>query len=130
MSTAQLDDAEALRNLWDETTALAHDARRLADLTQRLSFTTRRFSQTWLDGAPDDPRHLLTECGALAELVMSVDRATRGVEECLEALGFVCVPRPPSDPQLDRTARAELALRVARFSPNSPARAPGAGPSA
>ena len=41
MSETRLDDAEAIRILWDDTIVLARDARQLSEATDALSHTLR-----------------------------------------------------------------------------------------
>lgn len=108
-TTTPLEDAEALRNLWDDVDSLARDSRRLSDATARLTHTVRRFAQTYVTGTPDDPRHLLTELGVVLELVTAVDLLRSGLEDAIGSLGFALVPK--AQPHAALQDRALLALR-------------------
>lgn len=109
MDTTPLEDAEALRNLWEDVERLARDSRRLADATARLTHTVRRFVQTYVAGTPDDPRHLLGELGAVLELLGAVDLLRSGLEDAIGSLGFALVPK--AEPHAALQERALTALR-------------------
>ena len=94
MEDTHLEDAEALRLLLDDTISLAHDARQLADLAARLTYTVRRFAETYVAGQPDDPRHLLTEIGAVLERCLAVEHGRIGLADALGSLLFGFVPNP------------------------------------
>ena len=110
MENVRMEDAEAIRNLWDEVEALARDARRLAELAAGLTHTVRRFAETYTADRPADPRPLLLEVGGALELCQAVDSARSGMEDAMFSLVVALVPRP--DPHARIEARARESLRV------------------
>ena len=93
-----LEDAEALRLLWDNVLTLDHLARQHADLAGRLTHTVRRFAETVVlpqePAGAADPRHLLLELGAVLELGNALERTQGALEEALGSLSFAWAPNP------------------------------------
>ena len=112
MDHTRLDDAEAIRILWDSVVILARDAARLGDVAGQLTHTIRRFAETHVAGETDDPRQLLRALGAAAELCDAVNAARQGLEEAAAALGFAFVPNPSPHPLIAAQELAELRERV------------------
>ena len=119
---ARLEDAEALRILWDDAVALARDAERLTHAAGRLTHTIRRFSELYVGDQPSDPRHLLQELGAVLELCLAIDGARMGMEDSSSFLGFAFVPHPDPHALIAPRAREELRARL------SPRRRPSSRP--
>jgi len=117
MDHTGLEDPEALRLLLEDTISLARDARQLADLLHRLTFTVHRFAETYTTGKPDDPRHLLTEIGAVLERCLAVDLGRVGLEDALGSLRFGFVPNPSPHADIHPKELATLRERLARRAP-------------
>ena len=113
MSETRLEDAEAIRILWDDTVVLARDARQLTEATDALTHTLRAFAAAMVEGEPVDPRALLAALGVTAALCDAVVRARRGMEESASALGFAFVPNPSPHPVIQAQELAELRERLA-----------------
>lgn len=109
----RLEDAEAMRLLWDDAVAMARDARRLAEAAARLTHTLRRFCELHVQDQPNDPRYLLAEYGAVLELCLAIDGTRIGMEEAASFLGFSFVPKADPHPLIEPRAREELRVRVA-----------------
>lgn len=113
MSETRLDDAEAVRILWDDTTALARDARRLTETADGLTHTLRAFAASMVEGGPCDPRALLGALGATASLCEAIATTRRGMEASASALGVAFVPNPSPHPMVQAQELAELRERIA-----------------
>ena len=68
--------------------------------------------QTVVQGAPEDPRHLLSELGSVLEAHGAVRADCQGLEEATEALGFTFVPAPSSHPLVQTQAMHALVQRL------------------
>lgn len=124
MSDTRLDDAEAMRNLWDETAALARETRRLTDAAERLSVLTRRFASSYVFIPIEDPRPLLVQLGAALDLCDAVAEARRGIEDAIKALDFAFKPSTTPNRAVQAKALAELKVRVVAARPPTPDGAP------
>ncbi len=123
--TPLLEDAEAIRMLWDNTLVFDTQANQLAGLTGRLIHTVRRFAQGVVDDQPEDPRELLTELGAALETGIALERTQAGLAEALSSLSFAWSPRPPESEPVQLAALRSLRERLrarsrARWRPNPP----------
>lgn len=114
MEHTHLEDAEALRSLWDDVEILEREARLLRDAAARLTHTVRHHAQTWVAGSPGDPRHLLLEVGAALERCTTIDLVRAGIEDALSSLGFASLPNPSPHPRVAERATLELAARLTR----------------
>lgn len=120
MTEARLDDAEAVRILWDSVVVLARDARGLTETADRLTHQVRAFAGGLVNGAPGDAKGLLMALGAAAERCEAIQRARCGVEEAASALGFAFVPNPSPHPLVQAQELNELRERIAARTPEPP----------
>lgn len=114
MEDTHLEDAEALRLLLEDTTALATDAQRLAELVGRLTHTARHFVESYLAGQSGDPRGLLLEMGAVLERCLAVELGRVGLEDVLGSLRVRFVPNPAPHGVIQLRALVGLRLRLVR----------------
>lgn len=112
MKSARLDDAEAVRILWDYSVVLAREARRLTETADALTHKVRAFASGIVEEKPPDPRPLLEALGAAASPCEAVRGARDGLEEAASALGFAFVPHPSSHPLVQAQELAELRERI------------------
>lgn len=112
MEETRLDDAEAVRLLWDNCVVMAREARRLTERTDGLTHTIRAFAAGLAQDRPVDPRELLAELGAVAALCEGVRGARAGMEEAASALGFAFVPNASPHPLVQAHELAELRERL------------------
>ena len=108
MEETRLDDAEAVRLLWDTAVVMAREARLLTETTDRLTHKIRAFAAEMVEARPIDPRELLAELGAVAALCEGVRGARGGMEEAASALGFAFVPNASPHPLVQAHELAEL----------------------
>ena len=113
MHDTRLDDAEAVRLLWDTAVVMAREARLLTETTDRLTHKIRAFAAEMVEDRPIDPRELLAELGAVAALCEGVRGARGGMEEAASALGFAFVPNASPHPLVQAHELAELRERIA-----------------
>ena len=108
MSDTRLDDAEAMRNLWDETDVLARETARLAVASGRLRALTRRFASSYVFIPIEDPRALLVQPGIAPEPCDAVQDARRGIEDAITALDFAFKPSTTPNRPVQGKALSEL----------------------
>lgn len=112
MADTRLDDAEAMRNLWDETGALVSTAEQLAAVARRLSVETRRFARSYVFLPIEDPRPVLLELGAALELCEGVQRHRALIEDAVQSLDFAFRPSREGSREIQGRALIELKVRV------------------
>lgn len=112
MDENRLEDAEALCTLWDESAALARDSRRLAAAATRYTAAVRALAARVSQGQPADPRAMLSELGAVLELLDTLIATRVGVEEAADTLGVAFVPNPCPHAVVQARALAALRERV------------------
>ena len=124
MENVRMEDAEAIRNLWDDVEAMARDATRLATVTARLSHAVRRFAEGYTRDQHPDPRPLLLEVGGALELCRAIEGSRSGLEDAMFSLVVAFVPHPNPHPAIEARARESLRarLRVRRRPPAQPER--------
>lgn len=111
MSDAPLEPAEAVRELWEESTALTRAARRLSDLAERLEQAATAFARAYAAGEAD-PAPLLLAVGAARTALDEVTDAWASVEAARGALPVVV--REEAAGPLQARARADLQRRFSR----------------
>ena len=112
MADTRLDDAEAMRNLWDETGALVDKADQLRTVARRLCKETRRFARSYVFLPIEDPRPLLLELGAALELIDEIQRRRALLEDAIRSLDFVFQPNRGGNREIQARALAELKVRI------------------
>lgn len=112
MDSSRLEDAEALRNLWEEIEAMARDAQRLSGVTARLTHTVRHAVKAYTEGRKSYPRRLLLEIGAALELCRAIDEERGGLEEAMGSLVVSFAPHPSAHAGIEAQARESLRVRV------------------
>lgn len=113
MPDTRLDDAEAMRNLWDETDVLARDAQRLSEGARLLSVLTRRFAASYVFLPIEDPRALLVQLGGVLDLCDAIHRARANIEDAVRTLEFAFKPGLAANNTVQGAALKELKVRLA-----------------
>lgn len=124
----RLEDAEAIRELWEATLRLDQQSRQLGRITGELTHLVRRFAVSVVEEQPEDPRELLCALGAALEVGLTLEHTQSALAEALSSLSFAWSPRGPESERVQAEALASLrsALKVrarARWRPR-PERSP------
>lgn len=112
MDPTRLEDAEALCMLWDESSSIAVNARRVAATATRLHHRLRSFASGVMVQEPEDPRLLLGEIGAVLENLDELIASGAALKEAAESLRFAFVPHPDPHPALQEKATDALLTRL------------------